>query len=255
MAEPDNHPEASTAETPPAAPPGGTADRRFADPAGEHLASALRTSFRLLAAIMVVGVLAFLAMGFEFVQPGEMAIRTVFGEVVGTTTAGLAYNWPQPIGRIEKIYVGERTIALDDFWMNETQKDQLQPDLRKRQAPRGGLRPGWDGAMLTGDRNLLHMRLKCTYVVGRGGYELPYDDPLVADNLVVRFVGRSPGPDETVAAAGRRWRREVSDAVPAELRGAEANATLLSVVREKRFPCAQVPALGRQPPADGQGGV
>ncbi|MCD6303492.1 MAG: hypothetical protein J7M21_00850 [Planctomycetes bacterium] len=137
------------------------------DPATQHLADALRTSFRLLGAIMVLGVLAFLAMGFDFVEPGEVAIRVVFGRVVGTTSEGLAYNWPAPIGRIEKIRTGEQTIAIDDFWMNETKKDQLQPDLRKRKAPKGGLRPGWDGALLTGDRNLLHVRLKCTFAVTR----------------------------------------------------------------------------------------
>ena len=31
--------------------------------------------------------------------------------------------------------------------------------------PRGGLRPGWDGAVFTGDRNLLHVLLVCNYRV------------------------------------------------------------------------------------------
>jgi len=147
---------------------GGDVDPEdFGDAGARQLAAALRTSFRLLALLMVFGVAAFLAMGFQSVRPGEVAIRTVFGHVVGTTTEGLAYNWPAPIGRIEKIPVGERTITVDDFWMNETRKDQLEPNLRKRKAPRGGLRPGWDGALLTGDRNLLHMRLRCTYALSR----------------------------------------------------------------------------------------
>ena len=165
---------------------------RYADPGGEHLAAALRTSFRLLGAIMVLGVGAFLAMGFQFVRPGEVAIRTVFGKVVGTTPEGLAYNWPAPIGRIEKVSVGERTIRIDDFWMNETREDQLQPTLRKRAIPKGGLRPGWDGALLTGDRNLLHMRLKCTYALRR------LWDPAREIDPVLRFRQSISDANETM---------------------------------------------------------
>ena len=163
---------------------------KFTDPAGEHLAAALRTSFRLLAAIMVLGVGAFLAMGFRFVRPGEVAIRTVFGKVVGVTPAGLAYNWPAPIGGIETISVGERKIVLEDFWMNETKRDQLEPDLLKRQAPRGGLRPGWDGALLTGDRNLLHMRIICKYQVRL------QSDGTVENHPALLFRKNVPDPDE-----------------------------------------------------------
>jgi len=246
-------PEASDTHGPPPSPGGKGPVGRPTDAAGEHLAAALRTSFRLLGAIMVLGVVAFLGMGFRFVRPGEVAIRSVFGRVVGVTAEGLAYNWPSPIGRIEKIKVGERTLAVEDFWMNETKKDQLQPDLRKRQAPEGGLRPGWDGAALTGDRNLLHMRLKCTYVISRGGYALRFDDPLVADDPVVRFLRRSPSPGETVAAARERWRREeggpsVKGAgalakLPPQLVAAGPDEPLRLAARKMRFTCRQHPAL------------
>jgi len=179
----------------------------FTDPAGEHLAAALRTSFWLLGATMVLGVAAFLAVGFQFIRPGEVAIRTVFGKVIGVTPEGLAYNWPAPIGRIEKIDVGEQTIDVDDFWMNETPADKKQPNLRKRTAPPGGLRPGWDGALLTGDRNLLHMRLKCTYAITRT-YDLPWDDPELARHPVIVLMRGSPSPSETVEAARKRAHAE-----------------------------------------------
>ena len=164
---------------------------QFADPGRRHLAAALRTSFWLLGAMMILGVAAFLAMGIEFVEPGEVAIRTVFGEVVGTTEKGLAYNWPSPIGRIETISVGERTIQVDDFWLHERPED-LAKDLRKRTPPRGGLRPGWDGALLTGDRNLLHMRIKCTYAVSRQW------DPNVEMDPVLQFRIHVKDPNETM---------------------------------------------------------
>ncbi len=237
MAEQDHHHDPRTQDDRDAGPD------HFTDPGSRHLAAALRTSFRLLGAIMLLGVAAFLAMGFQFVRPGEVAIRTVFGRVVGITPEGLAYNWPAPIGRIDKVNVGERTTAIDDFWMNETKKDQLQPNLRKRSIPKGGLRPGWDGALLTGDRNLLHVRLECKYAVDRTGYELPYGDPLVADNPFVEFVRESPGPKETVAAARERWRREVSQNVPPRLMSADAGQPLRLAVQRMRFTCSTPPAL------------
>lgn len=247
MAEPTDQPQAPS-PAPDAAPPpepgAGAGEERFVDPAGEHLAGALRTSFRLLGATMVVGVLAFLAMGFDFVQPGEVAIRSVFGKVVGTTPEGLAYNWPEPIGRIDKVKVGERTFTVQDFWMNETKEDQLQPDLRKREAPRGGLRPGYDGFLLTGDRNVLHLRLKCTWVVDRTGYELAFGDPLAGDHRVHRFVRDAMGPDVTVADARERWKRqEESDTVPPQLSSADGNEKLAVAARRMQFPCTTPPAL------------
>jgi len=193
----DHHPIHDDGCCPPHGGPGAGDDGggEFIDPAGRHLASALRTSFRVLTGIMIFGVAAFLAMGFSFVEPGEVAIRTVFGEVVGTTPEGLAYNWPAPIGRIEKIRVGERTIRIDDFWMNETDKDLAQRDLRKRQAPRGGLRSGLDGALLTGDRNLLHVRLECTFSIRRRWDRTTEDDP------VLQFRRNVLDANETVRAA------------------------------------------------------
>jgi len=144
----------------------------FTDPAGEHLAAALKTSFRLLGAAMVLGVIAFLAVGFQSVKPGEVAILTVFGRVVDVRGEGLAYNWPAPIGQIELINVGEQKVVIDDFWMRETPAEKTK-DLRKRTVPPGGLTPGLDGALLTGDRNLVHMKLQCTYAITR-----TYDSPV-----------------------------------------------------------------------------
>jgi modulator of FtsH protease HflK len=168
---------------------------QFTDPGKQQLAAALRTSFRLLGAIMAVGVVAFALMGFQSVRPGEVAIRSVFGKVVGTTKEGLAYNWPAPIGQIDRVSVGERTVRIEDFWMNETKKDLTQADLRKREVPPMGLRPGWDGALLTGDRYLLHMRLTCKYTIRRQW------DPKTEIDPVLLFRTNVVDPNATVASA------------------------------------------------------
>ena len=52
--------------------------------------------------IAVLGVAAiWLASGFYRVQPEEQGVELVFGQLHETTTPGLNYNWPAPIGSVE----------------------------------------------------------------------------------------------------------------------------------------------------------
>jgi regulator of protease activity HflC (stomatin/prohibitin superfamily) len=212
----------------------------FSDPGGEHLADALKTSFRLLGAAMILGVVAFLAVGFQSVKPGEVAILTVFGRVVDVRGEGLAYNWPAPIGGIELINVGEQKVAIDDFWMRETPAEKTR-DLRKRTVPPGGLSPGIDGALLTGDRNLVHMKLQCTYAITRT-YELPWDAPELAGHPVIEFVRREADPSETVAVA--RAKAEKADPVVISfLDKCDPARTLADVLESSRFASPVKPAM------------
>ncbi len=149
----DNPPE----QTP--APPPDTQD-----PAMKSLADALRVSFRLLSVLMVLFVVLFIATGFKSIQPQEAGIIKVFGRVVDVARPGFVYNWPFPIGEIQIVPTQEQRIVVDSFWMDETPQDKLKSLSERR--PRGeGLRPGWDGYLLTGDRNLIHVKIDCTYRV------------------------------------------------------------------------------------------
>ena len=134
------------------------------DPAARSLADALRLSFRLLTAIMIFVVLAFLLTGLKTIEPNEVGIVTVFGRVVRTAQPGLTYNWPFPIGEIEEVLTSERKLIVENLWMHETERDKATP-LAQRRSQGKGLRPGWDGAVLTGDRYLLHVKLGCSYRV------------------------------------------------------------------------------------------
>ncbi|MHC4294144.1 MAG: SPFH domain-containing protein [Planctomycetota bacterium] len=134
------------------------------DPASQSLADALRVSFRVLTVIMIFVVIAFLLSGFKSIEPQQVGIKMVFGHVVGTAEQGLAYTWPFPVGRIDLVDTSERTLSVEDFWMHETPSEKLSP-LHQRGASILGLRPGYDGALLTGDRNLLHVKMVCKYVV------------------------------------------------------------------------------------------
>ena len=139
------------------------------DQAGQSLADALRVSFRLLTLIMILLVIAFLMTGLKTVAPNQVAIKKVFGrQTAEITNPGLIYNWPYPVGEIELIDTSEQSLKIDDFWMYESDSDKLQPELSKRTPASDSLRPGWDGVLLTGDRNLFHARLECTYSVRQG---------------------------------------------------------------------------------------
>ncbi|MFA6133242.1 MAG: SPFH domain-containing protein [Phycisphaerae bacterium] len=134
------------------------------DPAAQSLANALRLSFRLLSVVMIVVLGFYLLTGVKTIQNSQVGIKKVFGKVVGLAKPGLAYTWPFPVGSIDIVNTNEQTLTIDDFWMSERPEEKAQP-LLSRQYMGGGLQPGRDGALLTGDRNLLHIRLTCRYAI------------------------------------------------------------------------------------------
>jgi regulator of protease activity HflC (stomatin/prohibitin superfamily) len=142
-------------------PPPGTET----DPAMKSLADALRVSFRVLSAMMAVFVVLFLATGVGSISPQERGLVKVFGKITRVAKEGFVYNWPFPIGEIEKVNIQERQIRIEDFWLYETAKDKHVVDLASRDRTNNGLRPGWDGYLLTGDRNLVHVKFLCRYQV------------------------------------------------------------------------------------------
>ncbi|MBN1943135.1 MAG: hypothetical protein JW849_07555 [Phycisphaerae bacterium] len=134
------------------------------DPAMKSLAGALHASFRVLSALMVLFVVLFLATGVGSISPQERGLVKVFGRITRVAKEGFVYNWPFPIGEIEKVSIQERQIRIEDFWLSETAKDKFK-DLASRSRTNTGLRPGWDGYLLTGDRNLVHVKFLCRYQV------------------------------------------------------------------------------------------
>lgn len=134
------------------------------DPAAKSMADALRLSFRLLTVLMLGIVVLFAFTGLKQVQSGEVGVKSVLGHIVGVAGEGLQYTWPFPIGQIETVPVRQQTLEVHDFWMFETAEDKTL-ELPKRVVRDAGLRPGLDGALLTGDSYLIHMDLSCTYRV------------------------------------------------------------------------------------------
>ncbi|MCD4825351.1 MAG: hypothetical protein K8S55_12210 [Phycisphaerae bacterium] len=134
------------------------------DPAIQSLADALRVSFRLLTVLMFIFLGLFLYTGIESIQPHQKGVCKVFGKVTDVKSEGFVLNWPFPVGQIEIVDMQEQRMTIDNFWMHETAKDKLR-ELSQRSRANKGLSPGFDGYLLTGDRNLIHIRMECTYRV------------------------------------------------------------------------------------------
>lgn len=136
-----------------------------ADTASRSLSDALGWSFKLLSIIMVLVVGAFCFTGVVQIKNNEVGLIKVFGDVVTVAKPGLAITWPYPIGEIEVVSTKPQNLVIEDFWMLESPEERLNPKLADRR-PRGdGLRPGWDGALFTGDKSLIHMKVVCTFSV------------------------------------------------------------------------------------------
>jgi len=155
------------------------------DPASESLASALRVSFRLLTFILVAIIVAFFLTGIRWVEPGEAAVVYRFGKIVKTVQDGPCFAWPFPVGRIEIVSLQTQDLQIDDFWMGETPEDKTKP-LSERRPQGQGLRPGWDGALFTGDGGLIHVRLQCYYTIDANASLGIEHDPLVKYCLNVK---------------------------------------------------------------------
>jgi len=165
--------------------------------AHKSLADALHVSFRLLGVAMIVMLVAWLTLtGMSCVDTSERAVRVVLGEIAGKEGAqvhgeGLLWNWPQPFGKVVRVSTSEQTLTMRDFWMS-VPANQAGADLDEIVVRSQGLVPGQDGALLTGDRGLIHAIFVCTYKTGVRG-----NGP--EDRAVIDYVTRvadSPGGAE-----------------------------------------------------------
>ena len=132
------------------------------DPASQSLAEALRASFRVLKVIMLVVVVLFLLSGVFSVGTGERVVVWRLGELHEVAEPGLHFAYPYPIDETFRVRTGVQTMAIDTFWLriNDTDKDKPLSDL----SPRGqGLNPATDGALLTGDRGIVHLQFTALY--------------------------------------------------------------------------------------------
>jgi len=116
------------------------------------------------------------------VQPEEQGVELVFGKWTETTTPGLHYNWPAPIGHVEtpkvtrvnRVEVGFRTGY--DPSRGTSSRDVSQESL-----------------MLTGDENIIDIQFVAFWIINDAG----------------KYLFHIRNPEETVQNAAESAMREI----------------------------------------------
>ncbi len=122
--------------------------------------------------ILVVLVAVWLASGIYRVDTNEQGVEIVFGKWTSTTTPGLAYNWPAPIGEVFTPKVTE----IQQFTIGQTNNQSL---------------------MLTGDENIIDVMFAVKWKINDAGQFLfNVADPEgatrnVAESAMRQVIGRT----------------------------------------------------------------
>ncbi len=135
------------------------------DGGGQALSDALRVSFTFLKVAMVVLVLVYVLSGVFYVHPQEVKFKLRFGRVVQSKgewvlrpATGLYFRWPL-FEEVQPLTTSEQVLDLGDaFWTN------YPPDEVPAQQKRTLIVPA-DGFLLTGDKNIVHMKVLARYQV------------------------------------------------------------------------------------------
>jgi regulator of protease activity HflC (stomatin/prohibitin superfamily) len=139
------------------------------DPGTESLSEALRISFWLLKAFMVIIVVLYLFSGVFTVDGNkEFALIFRFGRIKDEAasramTGGLRWAWPFPIETHEIISRSPRRVEIKAFLPASPDAERaLQGETPM---PKGGIPGGEGGYVLTGDRNMLNMVWSVSYQI------------------------------------------------------------------------------------------
>jgi membrane protease subunit HflK len=139
---------------------------------------------RGIAFIILILLLIWALTGLYTVRPNEVGINMVFGKYESKTLPGLRYNWPSPIGAVQKVRVTD---------VNTMQIGATGQDSRRGPATRE------DSLMLTGDERIVDIDFTVFWVIQADKPEdfvFNLKDPrgtirAVAESAIREVVGRS----------------------------------------------------------------
>ncbi|TDR88111.1 FtsH protease activity modulator HflK [Enterovirga rhinocerotis] len=138
-------------------------------------------SGRAIALLLLGGIFVWLMTGWYTVRPNEVGLNLIFGKYSSSAANGLRWNWPYPIGQVEKPLVTQnRTIEIG----------VRNVDTRRPQRPVDS-----ESLMLTGDENIVDIDFTLQWQV----------DP----NKVTDFVFNLQNPEDTVRVVAESAMREV----------------------------------------------
>ena len=136
--------------------------------------------------LLAVGAVAiWMATGFYTVRQEELAVELVLGSPVGVSSPGLNYNFPYPIGAVEKVNVTQiRDVSIGSLEYS-SQRGQRTQDVPE------------ESLMLTGDENIIDVDFKVQWSIkDPQNYLFNIDNPesavkQVAESAMREIVGRN----------------------------------------------------------------
>lgn len=136
--------------------------------------------------LILVGLGLWLLSGFYTVGPNQVGLNLVFGAYTGKTSPGLNYNWPFPVGSVDKLGVTDRNSFDVGF---TSRPDASRPNASTQtDVPEESL-------MLTGDENIADVKFVVFWQI----------DPSHPED----FAFNVAEPAETVKAVAESAMREV----------------------------------------------
>lgn len=169
------------------------------DPAQKSLAEALRITFFLLQIGMLALAGLFVLSGARQIREAERGIKLFLGRIVDSDVQpGLRFAWPYPVGEFVTVEIGQVSVEINDSFypkLTEGQKKQQLDQLNL--ITRGGLKPGVDGGLITGDGNIVHAKWAVVYRREQPAEFVSNIYPLAEQDLVRAAVER--GVVRTVA--------------------------------------------------------
>ena len=225
------------------------------DPAQESLTTALRSSFNVLRLIMAGLVVLYLFSGFLKIGSGEQGLVARLGKLTlsggsAIRPEGLHFVWPDPIDEKIRLSGNVETLDITSFLFQPLDRSVA---LSQWQPRSNLLRPGIDGSMLTGDRNLSHAHWKVGFRIrkpsdtdkGGGqdfvthvGNKLADAEQLLlclTESAVVRTVA-SRKVEDVIRGGGTEIAAAVKDRLQAELNRLETGITITNVTAQTLEP-------------------
>ena len=212
------------------------------DAANQSLADALRASFSVLKTIMIVLIVLFAFSGLKCVEEHQKAVVLRFGDLRADKVREPGLSWAMPYPVDETLRVGVTAERLDFTKIH----------MARGESRFGGLHPVHDGALLTGDKGLAHVRWSVVYRIE----DLPafVQNVSEANDETTRALIRTLLAHAAVRAAAQLTATEISQtrtgALAREVKRS-INAALASlgtgmVVTTVEIPAADVPHQTRR---------
>lgn len=142
--------------------------------------------------------------GFYTVNERENGVETLLGRYITTTHSGLNWNWPYPLGRVEKVDVQSiATMRVGEF---KTQKGSVSTQDQR------------EGQMLTKDENIVEIGAAVQYRVSDArAYLYRANDPIAVLRDVVtsalREVVGANSVDDVLTDRRNEWPQEAKQII------------------------------------------